>query len=241
MSSVAKMEPGRPAELRLASLATQVAFALADGLDWLTEHEQLRLSAMRSELRQRQFLAGHWLVRCLAAETLGGKPREWLLSADPDGVPRLSKSTYCAGQGVCASISHCGDWVVTAISPWPVGVDIECNSKRRDFLALAEHAFSPSECAALHDLAGEDKAAVFYQFWTLKEAVGKRDGHGMRPELARRQSPIACAQSEAEVMTWQLTDCSVALAGGIGMPVRVAGLPEGSSPNYWRIDSAATK
>lgn len=233
------MKAGRQVEVRLAELAPLIAAAESDGLTWLSNEERSRLDAMRSESRRRQYLAGHWLIRCLAAEAFGGVPREWLLTASAEGVPVLQSAVHNAGQMIPASLSHSAGWVAAAVAPFPVGIDLECESKPRDLLALADEAFSPAECAQLRQLPANELAAAFYLFWTLKEATGKREGHGLRTEAARRQQPIRAEAVDAEVVSWQFANCSLAVAGEVGMSIRVFGLPVEAEQRYWRIIPAA--
>lgn len=206
--------------------------------DWLNDGEQQRLAAITSVLRRRQFLAGHWLLRRQAAGIVGGEPAQWSLTAGADHAPSLQSLRQNADERYAASLSHSGEWVVAAIAAFPIGIDLECPMKPRNLLALADAVFSPEERARLRELPADRRATAFYLHWTVKEAVGKREGHGLRPELARRQRPMACPADEAEVVSWQFADCSLALAGAIGMSVRVAGLPENANPGYWRIEPA---
>lgn len=227
------------AEVRLAALPPLLAEVRAAGRQWLSAEERSRLPAMRSQKRRHEFLAGHWLIRCLAAEVLGGEPADWLLTSSAAGAPSIRSPLHSGGEEIAVSLSHCAGWVAAAIAPFAVGVDVECNSKARDILALAEAVLSPDERELLRGLPESGRAAAFYLRWTLKEAVGKRAGHGLRPELARRQHALACAASEAEVISWQFDGCSLAVAGAAGKSVRVIGVPEGASQGYWRIESAA--
>jgi len=203
--------------------------------DWLSSLELARLSAISTQRRRRQFLAGHWLARDMAAEHCGGSFASWDVVSADGGAPHL-KLLDCSLPAVSLSLSHSGDWVAAAIATYPVGIDLECPSKPRDLLALADMTFSPEERAELRELSENGRASAFYLYWTLKEATGKREGHGLRPELARRQRPVACAANEAEVVSWQFADCSLALAGETGMSVRTTGLPEAAFSRYWRIE-----
>jgi 4'-phosphopantetheinyl transferase len=233
------MKAGRQVEVRLAELSPLIAAAEIDGSTWLSHEERSRLDAMRSETRRRQYLAGHWLIRCLAAEMFGGAPSQWLLTASAEGVPVLQSAAHNAGQTIPASLSHSAGWVAAAIAPFPVGIDLECESKPRDLLALADEAFSPAECAQLRRLPANELAPAFYLFWTLKEATGKREGHGLRTDTARRQQPICVEAADADVVSWQFANCSMAVAGEVGMSVRVLGLPVEAQQRYWRIAPAA--
>lgn len=232
------MSGGRQVEVRLAELSPQLAAAQSDGVTWLSNEERRRLDGMRSEIRRRQYLAGHWLLRCLAADAFGGAARQWLLTASAEGVPILQSSAHSTGQAIPASLSHSANWVAAAIAPFPVGIDLECESKPRDLLALADEAFSPAECAELRLLPADEHAAAFYLYWTLKEATGKREGHGLRTEAARRQQPIRVEAADAEVVSWQFANCSLAVAGQAGMSIRVSGLPAEARQRYWRITPA---
>ncbi|MFS8063844.1 MAG: 4'-phosphopantetheinyl transferase superfamily protein, partial [Luteimonas sp.] len=177
------MPGGRRANVRLATLPLAFAAAEAAGGDWLTPAEQGRLAAMGSPTRRESFLAAHWSIRCLAADVYGDTPGAWVLEASPTGAPRL-----LAPQGIPArpwvSLSHCAGWVAVAMAPFPVGVDIERDWKPRDLHGLADATFSPEEREQLRKLPEGERTAAFYLYWTLKEAQGKREGHGLRPELA---------------------------------------------------------
>jgi len=233
------MAGSRHAEVRLAALAPLLRDIDADGLDWLSGDERTRLNSMRSETRRKQFLAGHWLARDVASAMLGGSRHDWLLASSPDGTSSLRSSGYDAGQAIPATLSHSADMVAAAMAAFPVGIDLECAAKPRHFLALADAVFCPEECADLRRASDHERPRLFYLYWTLKEAVGKRAGHGLRPELARRQRSIECAAAEADVVSWQLSECSLALAGEIGMTVRASGVPGAARQRFWRIESVA--
>jgi 4'-phosphopantetheinyl transferase len=231
-------ECGRSVQIKLASIAALSA-EIPDVGSWLSESERQRLCLITSTQRARQFLAGHWLLRTLAADALGGDARDWSMLACSDHAPVLSLSPHDEGRDVHGSLSHCGDLVAAAIASFPVGIDVERPSKPRSLLAIAEATFSPRECAELQGLPESERPAAFYLYWTMKEAAGKREGHGLRPELARRQQPQECAANEAELISWQIGECSLALAGKPGMSIRASGLPGPVSARYWRIGSTA--
>lgn len=230
--------------LRVTALAPMHRLALdaGTGTSWLTDEEAARLAAMGSAHRQAQFLAGHWLVRVLAARHLGGEPTHWRWSR-PDGEPA---SLHREGERVFASLSHSGEWLAAAVGDETIGLDVEAAPKPRDFLALAGQVFSPEECAWLRD-APDELGPAFHRFWTIKEATGKRDGRGLRMEVARRQVPIvvgtdapfdvlpAKAGMTGEVETWQEGDIVLALAHSGDAIVDAEGLPAGASHARWRI------
>lgn len=230
------MTAGPRADARLAALPSLLAQVQAAGDGWIGTEERARLDAMGSEKRRGEFIAGHWLARSLAAERLGGAPADYLIDTAADGASRiLGKDLQWA-----VSLSHSNGWVAAALAPFAIGIDLECPRKARDLLALGAEVFSPSEMAVLHRLPEHERAGAFYRFWTVKEAVGKRAGHGLRPELARRQSAIACATEVADVLCWPFGDGWLALAGARGLSAEVHGLPGDAHPLHFRIDTAAS-
>ena len=92
-------------------------------------------------------------VRELLARALGYMPR---LAYGAHGKPFLPEEPK---RQICA------------VSPRPVGVDIE-SCARRVNMRVAERSFTPRERAYAVD------AARFLKVWTRKEAFVKRDGRG---------------------------------------------------------------
>lgn len=153
--------------LRLESIEAIHASLSGLGMDWLSQEEQSRLSAMTASRRRTQFIAGRWLARqCLAAQ-VGGNWRDYALSAPDDGAPQV-RAAPVPDHGFF-SLSHSGDWLACAVSPLPVGVDVECSDRTRDFQALNEWMHEPADLqAAPSDPSAQQ--AWFYAQWTLKEA-----------------------------------------------------------------------
>ena len=211
-------------------LATE---ADAAGERWLTAGEQSRLLAIGTPLRRRQYLAGHWLLRVLAAESQGGAPEDWRFEIDADPRPRLWRD---GGEMLWASLSHSGDRVAAAVGAQAIGLDLEVPRRPRDLVALANFLFAPDEVAQV--VAASDDAArarIFYTFWTLKEARGKRGGEGLQPSQARRVCAISSALPEAEARHWQLPDGgAMAMAAWPGVQVEVQGLDGGDATTLWR-------
>lgn len=72
------------------------------------------------------------------------------------------------------SLSHSAGHAALLIAPpgLRVGVDVEV-LRRRDVLRIARFAFDEREVAALEAAAESQRPELFYQLWTLKEALGK--------------------------------------------------------------------
>ncbi len=132
---------------------TAVAAAQPEHEAWWTPSEAARFQAFSWPLRRQVFLSGRWLLRWLLARASGGDALR--LAIEGDGAPRcLARPTWSL------SISHSTGWVAAAVSELqPLGLDLECESPRRDWRAMADWL----------GLAVID-ATAFYRYWTLGEA-----------------------------------------------------------------------
>ena len=160
----------------LVALAPDRPEALGRALDVLSEEERERIGRFRRSADAASFAAGRALVRLALAERVGAAPGElvfdtWCkLHASPHGKPRLVEPAA----ELDFSLSRAGPRLLLAVSPAPVGVDVE--RRRRDVeVGVARIAFADDERAEL-EAAGAD---AFLACWTRKEAVLKALGHGL--------------------------------------------------------------
>ena len=93
---------------------------------------------------------------------------------------------FLTGCDLQVSISHCGQMVVCALSPDPVGIDVEF--VRSFDLRLCDRACTPEETEYILDghpfpqeTACQDPAVCrrFFEIWTAKEAYFKKLGTGI--------------------------------------------------------------
>jgi 4'-phosphopantetheinyl transferase len=102
---------------------------------------------------------------------------------DPQGRPLLRG----AGEALHVSMSHHRAWVAVALAEaGPVGVDIEVVRDDLPAQALADRWFDGDEARFLAGVAGPEVAAEYLRLWTVKEAVGKALGLGLRQGGMRR-------------------------------------------------------
>ncbi len=159
----------------------------------LDEGELARLSRLQATGRPL-FLAAHIGARMLVALRLSwatDPPGSFELdefgwATESSGKPRV---TFRDGrpQPLHVSVSHAGGMAVAAICDHgPIGVDIEHVDTRRNLLALARRFFSTEEHDLLADATADERAALFHQWWTRKEAVLKTTGAGLRGGLTVR-------------------------------------------------------
>lgn len=77
------------------------------------------------------------------------------------------------------NLSHSGNYVVCAVSPREVGVDIQ-EYRQVDMERLSGRFFSEEEQSVLKSCTnGKEQCKLFYRLWTRKEAYGKLTGEGI--------------------------------------------------------------
>jgi phosphopantetheinyl transferase len=118
------------------------------------------------------------LVRALLSSLVAdiwGLPRgEVRILAEPSGRPVLDPAL---GSAPFVSLSHTRGWIACAASEiGPLGIDIERQRPSRDHAGIAAAAFGPREQAR----ALRSGTAAFYRIWTLREAIAKATGQGLR-------------------------------------------------------------
>ena len=77
------------------------------------------------------------------------------------------------------NMSHCKEAAICVLSDKPVGVDIE--SIRRYSESLARYTMNDAEMAQIE--RAERREVEFVRLWTLKEAVLKLSGEGIRNDM----------------------------------------------------------
>ncbi len=160
----------------------------------LDPDEQARCSRLHATGRPL-FLAAHLGARMLVANRLAWAPDppattfeldEFGWATESSGKPRV---TFRDGrpQPLHVSVAHGGGMAVAAIcDQGPIGVDIEHIDPRRQLLAIARRFFSGEEHDRLAEVDGDERTALFHQWWTRKEAVLKTTGAGLRGGLTVR-------------------------------------------------------
>jgi 4'-phosphopantetheinyl transferase len=201
--------------VRIVALEDLLDRAERAGDGWLDPPERARLARLRAPRRRQQFLAGHWLMREMAAQTVGGHLEDWHLV--PTAHPRLALAA--AGRPtIWASVSHSGTLVAASLGSRALGLDLEIPERARNLQALAGFVLAPEEAAQLEADGGQSRIARFHAYWTLKEARGKRSGDGLLPRQAKRVMATPCAPGQADAWQWTLPgQGSLALAAWPGL------------------------
>jgi 4'-phosphopantetheinyl transferase len=145
---------------------------------WGREADQAAATRRNPAAARRSRLARASL-RGLLADLAGIDGDDVTFAADGRGKPEVR---LASGRIVPAiAISDSGDLVaVAATFAGELGVDIERHRFDRPFRDLAEFAFGPKECRA------STSPAAFYRTWTLREAMAKATGDGLRLAADRK-------------------------------------------------------
>lgn len=139
---------------------------------WLAVEDIESAHQKQSDKQQYHFLIARALLRALLYHDTPSE--EWKIFNAPNGKPYIINKQ--GHQGPHISISHTHGMVACAISSHTaIGIDIEY-WRERNFLKLAEYAFGPQEQQAVK----EHGISEFYRIWTLREAMGKATGEGLK-------------------------------------------------------------
>ncbi|MBN2656360.1 MAG: 4'-phosphopantetheinyl transferase superfamily protein [Spirochaetales bacterium] len=102
------------------------------------------------------------------------------------------------------NLSHSGNRVLFGFSPkGEVGVDIEIIKENRDLDGLIGASCSPGEIKSLDGLPADERTALFYQYWSLKEAYLKGVSMGITVPLKE----VDFSRGE-RIGSWSAISCS---------------------------------
>jgi 4'-phosphopantetheinyl transferase len=172
----------------------------------LSRDERERAERHRSAVDASRSAVSRALLRRLLGRYLRSDPAGLLLRRGASGKPELE------GAPIRFNLSHAGGLALYAFSAErPVGVDVE--PVRRGFEDLARRFFSAAEADAVSAADDARRTAVFFRYWTLKEAFVKGTGRGLGLPLEEFQVVTAPGSDDARV--------SSAVHGALAAPWRL--------------------
>lgn len=151
--------------------------------DVLSSEEQARASKFHFEQDQQAYIFYHGLQRKILASYIENThPSELVFSTGEHGKPFLEN--YLGDLKLSFNLSHTKQYAMLAVTnhldDWcQLGVDIEQNTRVRDYIALAKRFFHPKEIEQLLLVPKDQQQALFFKFWTAKEAFVKAIGRGV--------------------------------------------------------------
>jgi len=143
----------------------------------LSDSEKNRYAAYTSKDAALIYLKGHSAARNLAAEYTGKIPSMLEFATTPEGKP-----FFPCTSNLHFNLSHSGGDVFIAFSCFPVGFDIERNSRKAEFLKLAKRYLHAREMELMNS-SSKPESLAFLELWTAKEAMLKLLGIGIAAGL----------------------------------------------------------
>jgi 4'-phosphopantetheinyl transferase len=171
----------------------------------LSDEERARASRFVFERDRTRFVFGRAMLRTILGSALGIPGACVPLEVSTSGKPEIHG---CDGSSF--NLSHSGIYVAVALTRGrQVGIDIEVHRPNCDFRWIAREYFCPAERAHLEACPAQAEA-LFFRYWTLKEAYLKAVGSGLSGSLRDLDvSPV----DEGAVLENRLP------LGGIGLQV----------------------
>lgn len=147
----------------------------------LSAEEKLRSQRLCRPLSRRRHTACWGQVRWLLGLCLDLPPEALEFARGPWGKP------YLVGDCELAfNLSHSQDLMLLAASrSRQIGVDVEAIRPIADLERLARRCLASSEWEAWQNLSEDGRLSAFLRFWTLKEALAKASGQGLRLGIKR--------------------------------------------------------
>lgn len=140
-----------------------------------------RLSRIRSASRRTELIGSRYLLRQLLSYQFNLPLSHWQIEEvdqSPPNITNLAPGWYCSG-------SHSRGLCGYALSPYPIGLDIEYRLRPREVLDISHWLFSATEQAALKSAPPHLRQQLFYRFWSAKEAIFKGCYYGTPQSLER--------------------------------------------------------
>ena len=142
-------------------------------LPQLSEQRREQCLRFKHELG-RQTCAAAYLLLCEALRKEYGITEKPVFEYGEHGKPSI-----VGHPEICFNISHCREAVLCALSDKLIGVDIESIREYKD--TLVHYTMNDSEIEEI--LHSPNPAETFIRFWTMKEAVLKLSGEGIRNDM----------------------------------------------------------
>lgn len=148
-------------------------FDLQAALPLLSEQRREQALKFKHELG-RKTCAATYLLLCEALRKEYGITEKPVFGYGEHGKP------YILGHpGIHFNFSHCREAVLCVVSDCPVGCDVESIREYKD--SLVHYTMNEQEITCITQ--SPDPAEAFIRFWTMKEAVLKLSGEGIRNDM----------------------------------------------------------
>lgn len=181
------MTAGTDAPLRLEEDAVDVWLTSLAAVDddrlmgyapLLSEAERIRWRRFLVRDAADQYLVGRALLRTTLSRYAPVPAKAWVFTTNAYGCPYVSEPA--SFRALRFNLSHTAGLVACAVtSGGEVGIDVENTARQVDPLELAPTVFAKPEIEQVAATPQTDRRALFFAYWTLKEAYIKARGLGV--------------------------------------------------------------
>lgn len=173
----------RDAHVWIAAITPSESAVEEYGWDLLDTDERAAADRIRVARARLEYIAAHALVRTALSHHAPVDPKGWRFRRRAEGKPEIAGPA--AEHGLHFNLSHTQGLAVCAVSRSEVGIDAENLSRPVNAIEIANQFFSADEARGLQALDGAERTIRFIELWTLKEAMSKGLGAGLRIALDR--------------------------------------------------------
>jgi 4'-phosphopantetheinyl transferase len=164
----------------------------ADEASLLSADEVERAARFHFERDRRRFIATRSLIRQVLSKYEAVAPAAWRFSKTRYGGPVVLPEPGRLAPSF--SVSHTRGLIVCAVAREPtLGIDVEYLTSMAP-MSIASRFFTKREAKAIQDCPPDERAQLFFQYWTLKEAYLKATGKGLHQSLDSIEFRVADAQ-----------------------------------------------
>ena len=148
-------------------------FDLDEAMTLLSEQRREQVARYKLEGPRRQAVAAYLLLRKALREMYGMHDAP-VFEYDANGKPSI-----LGHPEIFFNISHCRKAVACVVADSPVGIDVEETCRFSD--SIARYTLDDEEYESV--VKADNPSQAFIRLWTMKEALLKYTGEGLRRDI----------------------------------------------------------
>lgn len=148
-------------------------FDLDDAMTLLSEQRREQVARYKLEGPRRQAVAAYLLLRKALREMYGIHDAP-VFEYDANGKPSI-----LGHPEIFFNLSHCRKAVACVVADSPVGIDVEETCRFSD--SIARYTLDDEEYESV--VKADNPSQAFIRLWTMKEALLKYTGEGLRRDI----------------------------------------------------------
>ena len=187
-----------------------------NALMWLNDQELQRWEKFLFPGPKRRFALCRAALRHQLCGRLGCSNDQLSFEESEHGKPSALVRGRLAP--ISFNISHSGDHGLLAFAPsGRIGVDVEERVENRHIDLLCDTVLGPNERREISTLSGQEKIAMFFKLWTVKESLIKALGVGIALDTSLFEVPVRMRRGANRALfqfprlpnvRWQIEDIS---------------------------------